>query len=198
MSSNRISRHHSISLPAILVLCAWLCVQPAAAAGAPLSASDNTTALDRHSQSPRWQVHSRTGARFETRSPGSVTEEESVDDDVVLAEGVDVNSASAEELAAALPGIGPSKARNIIEWRETHGPFRSIEQLLEVSGIGPRTLENIRPFVRLGDALSDQQKQPIPAVDGGEAEVVMALSAIIHRAEQDRRRALQAAGDEPE
>ncbi len=186
MPSNRNSRWYSICLP---VLWAWLCLQPVIAAGAPVSTPENTVAVDRYSQSPRWQVHSRSGARVETRLEGSVTEEEPVDDDVVQAESVDINSASAEELAAVLPGIGPSKARSIIEWRETYGPFRSIEQLLEVSGIGPRTLENIRPYVRLGDVLSSSAVQRMPEV--AEADVVVALSRVIRRAEEDRRQALQ-------
>ncbi len=192
MPSNPNSRWFSICLP---VLWAWLCLQPVIAAGAPVSAPENTTAVDRYSQSPRWQVHSRTGARYETRLQGSVTEEEPADDDVVQAESVDINRATAEELAAALPGIGPSKARNIIEWRETHGPFRSIEQLLEVSGIGPRTLENIRPHVRLGDALSRRKTPPAPETGTGEAEVVMALSRVIRRVEEDKRQVLEGVRD---
>lgn len=123
-------------------------------------------------------------------------EENSVDDEVAIGQSVDINSASAEELAAALPGIGPSKAQGIVEWRELHGPFRTVDQLLEVSGIGPRTLEKIRPFVRLGKALSLQgQSSMLPP---HEAEVVVALSAIIRRAERDRHQALTSVGDAAE
>ncbi len=53
---------------------------------------------------------------------------------------VNINTAGVPELTL-LPGIGAVKARAIIEYREANGPFASIEQLLEVSGIGPKTLE---------------------------------------------------------
>lgn len=46
-----------------------------------------------------------------------------------------------------LPRIGPATAERIIAWRETHGPFRSVEDLLAVSGIGPATLEGLRPLI---------------------------------------------------
>ena len=62
---------------------------------------------------------------------------------------VNVNSASLEELQR-LPGIGPVLARRIVETRSTHGPFRKVEDLLRVSGIGPATLERLRFLVLPG------------------------------------------------
>jgi competence protein ComEA len=59
---------------------------------------------------------------------------------------VNVNTAAAEELET-LPGIGEVLAGAIIEFREQHGPFTSVEELEEVSGIGPATLEEIRELV---------------------------------------------------
>lgn len=59
---------------------------------------------------------------------------------------LDLNRATAAELEK-LPGIGPTLAARIVNWRETHGPFRSVEDLLSVPGIGPKTLENLRDKV---------------------------------------------------
>jgi competence protein ComEA len=59
---------------------------------------------------------------------------------------VNVNTAAAEELET-LPGIGEVLAATIIAYREEHGPFTSVDQLLDVSGIGEVTLEEIRDLV---------------------------------------------------
>ncbi len=61
---------------------------------------------------------------------------------------LDVNSASAEELET-LPQIGEVRARDIIAHRDANGPFDTIENLIEVSGIGPRTLDTIRDLIEV-------------------------------------------------
>lgn len=50
---------------------------------------------------------------------------------------ININTANAEVLDEALVGIGPTKARAIVAWRQQHGPFRSLAQLEEVKGLGP-------------------------------------------------------------
>jgi competence protein ComEA len=70
-------------------------------------------------------------------------------DDSLLPGLLDINSASQEDLLL-LPGIGETYARRIIRHREEHGPFRTVGQLRAVRGIGPKTLERIRPFIRVG------------------------------------------------
>jgi len=59
-----------------------------------------------------------------------------------------VNSATAEDLVL-LPSIGPARARAIVEHRRLHGPFRSPEDLLDVTGIGSVTLERIRSRIAI-------------------------------------------------
>lgn len=63
---------------------------------------------------------------------------------------VDVNHATIEELVA-LPGIGPTIAARIIDYRQRTGPFRTVDQLIDVKGIGPRKLEVIRGLVSVAD-----------------------------------------------
>lgn len=60
---------------------------------------------------------------------------------------VDVNRAEWPELAQ-LPDIGESLAQRIVEERDERGPFRQHEDLRRVRGIGPKTLERIRPYLR--------------------------------------------------
>jgi competence protein ComEA len=60
---------------------------------------------------------------------------------------VDVNQASWPELSV-LPKVGESLARRIVESREKSGPFVDHDDLLRVKGIGPKTLETIRPYLR--------------------------------------------------
>ena len=59
---------------------------------------------------------------------------------------VPINTADAEQFDA-LPGIGPALAKRIIEYREKHGPFTSVDDLTKVRGIGPALMEKIRAFV---------------------------------------------------
>lgn len=66
-------------------------------------------------------------------------------------EPVDVNAASASELASGLHGVGASRAEAIVEHRDAEGPFDDVEELVEVSGIGPATLEDNRDRIRTGD-----------------------------------------------
>ena len=68
---------------------------------------------------------------------------------LLLGLGIDPNSANDKDLQL-MPGIGPALSKRILEYRSTHGCFENIEALIRVSGIGPKTLERIRPFIQLG------------------------------------------------
>ncbi|MDM5156525.1 helix-hairpin-helix domain-containing protein [Bacillus sp. DX1.1] len=56
---------------------------------------------------------------------------------------IQINAASKEQLEK-IPGIGPRKAENIMKYREQRGPFQKVEDLLEVDGIGEKSLEKIK------------------------------------------------------
>lgn len=72
-------------------------------------------------------------------------------EDVAVQEQVQVNlnTATAEELSSALEGVGPAKAELIVKYREANGEFSTLEQLLEVKGIGLATLEKNKDRIRL-------------------------------------------------
>ncbi len=59
---------------------------------------------------------------------------------------VDLNTAT-DSMLQTLPGIGPSKSQAIIQYREEHGSFRDVEELLNVSGIGQKTLDKLLPLI---------------------------------------------------
>jgi competence protein ComEA len=61
---------------------------------------------------------------------------------------VDVNTATESELTQ-LPGVGPSLARRIIEYRQSNGPFQTPDDLQNVSGIGPSKFAKMEPFIRI-------------------------------------------------
>jgi competence protein ComEA len=72
-------------------------------------------------------------------------------------ERVDPNTADEGELDR-LPKVGPGQARRIVEWREAHGPFRTLADLDSVPGIGPAALAAIAPFVTLAPAPASEER----------------------------------------
>jgi competence protein ComEA len=70
--------------------------------------------------------------------------------EVAALQKVNINTADAW-LLAALPGIGDVRAKAIVAYRRENGPFRDVNELLKVTGIGNVTLENIRDLITVGD-----------------------------------------------
>jgi competence protein ComEA len=68
------------------------------------------------------------------------------------AQPVNVNSASAEEIAEALKGVGMSKAEAIVNYRGEYGQFKHIDELVNVKGIGIRTVDINREFILLDNS----------------------------------------------
>ena len=61
---------------------------------------------------------------------------------------MNINTATTEQLET-LPGVGPVTAQKILDWRGANGPFSSVDELLEVDGIGEKTLADLAPHVTL-------------------------------------------------
>lgn len=67
---------------------------------------------------------------------------------LVLGQKISLNQATARDLMA-LPGVGPGRAEKIIQWRNSYGPFRSLEELRKISGIGPRIFFQLQPYLSI-------------------------------------------------
>ena len=75
---------------------------------------------------------------------------------------VDLNTATAAELDA-LKGVGPAKAKAIIDYREKNGPFKSVDELDKVKGFGIKTVEKLRPDISVdGSAAPAPVAAPAP------------------------------------
>jgi competence ComEA-like helix-hairpin-helix protein len=64
---------------------------------------------------------------------------------------VNINTAGALQLQE-VPGIGPVTAEKILQMRRSYGPFKSVDDLMAIRGIGPKRLEKMRPFLTVGKA----------------------------------------------
>jgi competence protein ComEA len=80
----------------------------------------------------------------------------------VHAEPVNINTADATALAKALSGIGPSKAKAIVSYRDKNGPFKTVDQLAMVEGITQKLIEKNRADIKLG-AEKSGPAAPAPA-----------------------------------
>jgi len=78
--------------------------------------------------------------------PSKATELKTTDADDVA---VSINTASAEELAQVINGVGLKKAQAIVSYREEYGPFKELDQLQEVPGIGSALVERNRARIKL-------------------------------------------------
>ncbi|PWW48986.1 Tex family protein [Melaminivora alkalimesophila] len=102
---------------------------------------------------------------------------DAVVEDCVNAVGVDLNTASVP-LLSRVSGLSAGVARSVVRWREAHGAFRSRRQLLEVSGLGPRTFEQAAGFLRIRDG-----DNPLD-MTGVHPETYPVVEQILRRAER--------------
>jgi competence protein ComEA len=71
---------------------------------------------------------------------------------------VNINTASAADIEA-LPGIGPKTAALIVEYRQKNGPFKKLEELMNVRGIGEKNFLKLKPQLTLGAAKAEHAQQ---------------------------------------
>ncbi|SIN76757.1 ComEA family DNA-binding protein [Salinivibrio sp. ES.052] len=79
----------------------------------------------------------------------SASQDEAQVSEQVESHSVNINTASEQQLSELLNGIGPAKAKAIIEYRQAHGEFTSPDNLTDVKGIGPSTLEKNRDRIKV-------------------------------------------------
>ncbi len=90
---------------------------------------------------PRSPTVSRSSFPLACRRPGALWAQRQL-----AAAKVSLASATLEQLDA-LPGIGPVTAQKILDWRQSHGPLRSVDDLDAIPGIGPARVEQLRDLV---------------------------------------------------
>lgn len=99
---------------------------------------------------PKSRAARQAAPAFTLPAPtAEVTRQESGELWVTLSRRIDLNHADADELTA-LPGIGPVLAEAIVAYREENGPFRTLEELMRVPGIGESVYQGIRDADRAG------------------------------------------------
>lgn len=84
---------------------------------------------------------------------------------------IDLNKATMSQLIK-LPGIGPSKARAIVEYREKIGKFTDLEQLMEVPGIGEKTFERLKDYLFVEEKVYKQTDLKIIEVDNSKSQKI--------------------------
>jgi len=72
---------------------------------------------------------------------------------------VNLNTATASELQQ-VPGIGPSTADKILKMRKSYGPFKSVDDLRAIKGIGPKRMEKMRKYLTVGKAPPQKRASP--------------------------------------
>lgn len=74
------------------------------------------------------------------------------------AQKVNINTADAAQLSSGLFGVGEKKAEAIIAWREANGPFRNMNDVAKVKGIGPKLLEKNKQRIRFSGGSETEAK----------------------------------------
>jgi competence protein ComEA len=91
---------------------------------------------------------------------------------------ININTATKDELVA-LPGIGPAKAQAIVDYRKAHGPFKTVEELKDVKGIGAKRFEKLKPELAVtgpstAKAAAKADAKPAASSRAGQGEITAA------------------------
>lgn len=116
-------------------------------------------------------------------------------EDVVVVDlyPIDLNRAS-PELLEELPGIGSSKATAIVAYRDAHGPFGSVEELSEVHGIGPRTVDRLRELITVSTDVSTRQRESDHIVERTPRDAPSRQSAVVEGTDRSGEEPAQVVG----
>ena len=96
--------------------------------------------------------------------------------EAVAGKKVNINQASAKELVN-LPRIGAKAADKIIEYRQAHGPFAKVEDLMEVKGVGEKLFAQLKPYLTLAGPTTLSEKVSSRGTRGGSAGARTARTA---------------------
>jgi competence protein ComEA len=91
---------------------------------------------------------------------------------------VNINTATTDELVALKKGLGPAKAQAIVDYRKANGPFKSVDDLKHVKGIGNKRLEKLRPELTVGGSGSKVAAAGSTKADAKAASPAMAKGDI--------------------
>ncbi len=74
---------------------------------------------------------------------------------------INLNTATSDQLQE-VPGIGPATAEKILQMRKAYGPFKSVDDLRAIRGIGPKRLEKMRKYLTVGKSSAERSVRPRP------------------------------------
>lgn len=98
-----------------------------------------------------------------------------------VAAPLDINTATAAELATVMQNVGPKKAEAIVAWREQNGPFKSVDELEKVPGIGPKIVEANRALLTVDTPAAAATPAPAPAMPAPAAAAPAAPAAPVKK-----------------
>ncbi|MCD6578772.1 ComEA family DNA-binding protein [bacterium] len=120
-------------------------VKPKVATTQP-KVTKTTTTKPAYTYEPLKKTNTTTSEPAKTTEPKVQTNTVSNEDN---SNKIDINNAGAEELQK-LPRIGPVKSKSIIDYRNSHNGFQNVDDLVNVSGIGPKTMASLKPLIYCG------------------------------------------------